>query len=131
MAIQSDHCFFFFFFFFSYREHAGTVQGELQIGGSIASANPVLGDRILLVDDLIDSGATLQHALPTLPQRVPQLREVRSAVLWVKAHASLTADYVVQSLPDNPWIVQPFEVYDGAELALPLGCEGNKSNSGK
>ncbi|TAK90923.1 MAG: phosphoribosyltransferase [Burkholderiaceae bacterium] len=113
----------------SYREHAGTTQGALQIGGSIASANPVLGDRVLLVDDLIDTGATLQHVLPVLPQRLPHLREVRSAVLWTKAHAPIRADYVAQALPGNPWIVQPFEVYDAAELSQPV--QSGESNRKK
>ncbi len=100
----------------SYHEHAGTLQGTLQIGASIASAH-ALGNRVLLVDDLIDTGVTLQRALPLLSQHVSQLQEVRSAVLWEKQQARIPADYVVKRLPDNPWIVQPFEIYDTAELA--------------
>jgi hypothetical protein len=33
-------------------------------------------------------------------------------VLWWKACSVIKPDYYVDSLPDNPWIHQPFEVYD-------------------
>jgi len=37
---------------------------------------------------------------------------VRTAVIWYKASSSFTPDFFVEYLPTNPWIHQPFEVYD-------------------
>ncbi len=96
----------------SYREQAGTLQSRLLIGDAIASAQPLPGPRWLLVDDLVDSGATLVEVLPALRDRYPQLQEMRSAVIWRKGASVAEPDYAIESLPTNPWIHQPFEEYD-------------------
>jgi uncharacterized protein len=38
--------------------------------------------------------------------------EVRSAVLWYKECSAIAPDYYVDHLVDNPWIHQPFEMYE-------------------
>ena len=77
-----------------------------------------LGDRILLVDDLVDSGATLQQTIPWLKQYYgSRIKEIRTAVLWYKACSVIAPDYYVEYLPDNPWIHQPFEHYEQIDLA--------------
>jgi uncharacterized protein len=43
---------------------------------------------------------------------MPSIKELRSAVIWVKGVSSYTPDYFVESLPSSPWIHQPFEDYD-------------------
>ena len=72
-----------------------------------------LGKRILLVDDLVDSGVTLAQILEWLKQH-PEfaITEVRSAVLWFKACSIAKPDYYIDFLSDNPWIHQPFEKYE-------------------
>jgi uncharacterized protein len=45
-------------------------------------------------------------------------------VLWQKACSVFSPDYSVDYLPDNPWIHQPFELYEQmqpADLAQRLG----------
>ena len=96
----------------SYREMAGTVQSNLQISESLSSAQALPGGRWLLVDDLADSGATLQEILPELRRRYPQVQELRSAVIWRKGSSVAVPDYFMEVLPTNPWIHQPFEEYD-------------------
>lgn len=96
----------------SYNEKAGTVRGELIIADQLTMASGQLGDRVLLVDDLVDSGVTLEAVTRTLPQRYPQVTALRTAVLWYKAASVFKPDYFVEYLPDNPWIHQPFEHYD-------------------
>ncbi len=72
-----------------------------------------LGSHILLVDDLVDSGITLQKTLPWLDRKYGfYVEEVRSAVLWYKACSIVKPDYYVRYLPENPWIHQPFERYE-------------------
>ena len=96
----------------TYREAAGTEQSSLRIADALSSASPLPGPRWLLVDDMVDSGATFAQVLPVLKARHPHVSEIRSAVLWGKGHSVMRPDYVVEELPHNPWIHQPFERYD-------------------
>jgi hypoxanthine phosphoribosyltransferase len=96
----------------SYREAAGREQGSLDIGEFITMTRGALHGRVLLVDDLVDSGVTLRRVIDHLRQRYTGITEVRTGVLWYKAGSSFVPDYFVDYLPGNPWIHQPFEVYD-------------------
>ena len=96
----------------SYREDAGTRRGTLDIAHHITSTAGPLAGRILLIDDLVDSGITLREVQQHLKANFPAVTEVRSAVIWYKACSVIKPDYFVAYLPDNPWIHQPFEIYD-------------------
>lgn len=96
----------------SYTEKAGTIRGELMIADQMTMASGKLGERVLLVDDLVDSGVTLEAVTRTLPQRYPQVTALRTAVIWYKACSVFKPDYCIDYLPDSPWIHQPFEKYD-------------------
>lgn len=96
----------------SYREAAGTVQGQLDIAPYITLTRGSLAGKVLLVDDLVDSGVTLERVGKHLQASYPAVTEVRSAVLWYKACSKIRPDYHVQFLSSNPWIHQPFEEYD-------------------
>ena len=96
----------------SYREALGTKRGELAISNSITSNAGPLSGRVLLLDDLVDSGVTLASVPHYLQQNYPGITEIRSAVIWFKACSVTRPDYFVEYLQDNPWIHQPFEMYD-------------------
>jgi hypothetical protein len=70
-----------------------------------------LAGRVLLVDDLADSGHTLRAVVDRL-RGMPSIHELRAAVIWVKGVSTYVPDYHVESLPTSPWIHQPFEEYD-------------------
>ena len=108
LAILSTH---------SYSSEGGTIRGELVIAEHMTMTKPRLGDRVLLVDDMVDSGHTLAAVHAELPRRFPHVTELRTAVLWWKACSVFKPDYWVDYLPDNPWIRQPFEVYDDLDPA--------------
>ncbi|MNF05596.1 hypothetical protein D3C80_2053590 [compost metagenome] len=67
---------------------------------------------MLLVDDLADSGHTLNAVVGMLKSNYAPITELRSAVIWTKGLSTFKADYSVEYLPTNPWIHQPFESYD-------------------
>ncbi len=100
----------------SYRDAAGTAQGELRIADNITSAAGPLSGQILLVDDLVDSGVTLKRVQAHLGTHFPAVTAVRTAVIWYKACSVMRPDYYVNYLPDNPWIHQPFERYDDSSI---------------
>ena len=99
----------------SYRAEAGTIQGRLDMAKYITLPSGELAGRVLLVDDLADSGVTLAAVVERL-RGMPSIRELRSAVLWTKAVSTYTPDYFVEKLPTSPWIHQPFEDYDGIAI---------------
>jgi hypothetical protein len=103
LAILSTH---------SYTSEGGTVRGQLVIAEHMTMTAPRLGERVLLVDDMVDSGHTLETVFRTLPQRFPHIADIRTAVVWYKACSVFKPDYYVDYLADSPWIHQPFEVYD-------------------
>ena len=103
LAILSTH---------SYSADGGTVRGELVIAEHMTMTSPKLGSRVLLVDDMVDSGHTLAKVVAELPRRYAHIESLKSAVLWWKACSVFRPDFHVDYLPDNPWIHQPFEVYD-------------------
>lgn len=96
----------------SYRENDGREQGSLQIATSISISRGEIAGNVLLVDDLVDSGITLQQVQRKLAAQFPGINEIKSAVLWYKACSVVVPDYYVSYLPTNPWIHQPFETYD-------------------
>jgi hypoxanthine phosphoribosyltransferase len=97
----------------SYREGAGTVQGKLDIARHVTMNKGSLAGKVLVVDDLVDSGATLENVQRHLQENFPAVTEVKSAVIWCKACSSVRPDFYLEYLPGNPWIHQPFEDYDG------------------
>lgn len=92
----------------SYREGGGTEQGELQLSASVASVVPVAG-RVLLVDDLADSGHTLEALCTYLKRLCPDITQLKTAVVWVKPSSCFKPDFAAQWLQKDVWIVQPFE----------------------
>ncbi len=96
----------------SYRSDAGTVQGVLDIAHYITTPKGEIAGKVLLVDDLADSGHTLNAVIKQLKNNYRPITELRSAVIWTKALSIFTPDYCVDYLPTNPWIHQPFESYD-------------------
>ncbi|MDI9335738.1 MAG: phosphoribosyltransferase family protein [Gammaproteobacteria bacterium] len=96
----------------SYRVEHGTVQGELDIAKHITSPRGEIAGRVLLVDDLADTGHTLTEIVAMIKRKYPAITELRTAVIWVKQGASFHPDYYTEFLPTAPWIHQPFECYD-------------------
>jgi len=106
----------------SYSGAHNQERGALSIAHHLTIASAQLGDRILLVDDLVDSGITLQETVDWLQAHYgAAIQELRTAVIWYKACSPMRPDYYVDYLADSPWIHQPFEHYETispAELAL-------------
>ena len=103
LAILSTH---------SYTAEGGTMRGELVIAEHMTMTRPRLGEHVLLVDDMVDSGHTLEAVHRELPRRFPHFASLKTAVLWWKGSSVFKPDFWVEHLPHNPWIHQPFEIYD-------------------
>ena len=74
-----------------------------------------MGGRLLLCDDLSDTGITLNKSIEWLKNYGPTkdyIREVKTACLWKKKSSTFEPDFCAMRLKDDPWIVQPFEHYE-------------------
>jgi len=75
--------------------------------------------KILLVDDLSDTGLTLNKSIDWLRQYDPiksHIKEIRTACLWKKKSSTFEPDFCPVRLNSDPWIVQPTEHYE--ELSI-------------
>ena len=88
------------------------MHGNLDIAHYITTPKGEIAGKVLLVDDLTDSGQTLKAVTKQLKDNYAPISELRSAVIWTKALSTFKPDYCVDYLPTNPWIHQPFEGYD-------------------
>src|SRR2546428_6596117 len=64
LAILSTH---------SYTAEGGTVRGQLVIAEHMTMTASRLGERVLLVADMVDSGHTVRAAFKELPQPLPHI----------------------------------------------------------
>jgi len=88
-------------------------QGEIVFGNSLAKTTPNLGSKVLLVDDLCDSGLTLDKCVSWLKHYQGFfIEDIRTATLWVKGVSKVKPNYFVKYLEDSPWIHQPMERYE-------------------
>ena len=75
--------------------------------------------KVLLVDDLSDTGLTLNKSIDWLRQYDPiksHIEEIRTACLWKKKSSTFEPDFCPVRLNSDPWIVQPTEHYE--ELSI-------------
>ncbi|ADL18719.1 Purine phosphoribosyltransferase [Acidilobus saccharovorans 345-15] len=67
---------------------------------------PIKDKKVLLVDDVSDSGLTLQFSVQALSLYMPT--EIRTAALYIKPWTKLVPDYYADQV--SKWIVFPWEV---------------------
>ena len=93
-------------------------QGELVFSREISSTVQDMGGRLLLCDDLSDTGVTLKKSITWLHNypSIKNIESIKTAVLWKKKDSTFEPDYCAQRLNSNPWIVQPFENYEEVNI---------------
>ena len=95
-------------------------QGQLMFAREISSlAVNQDFNKVLLVDDLSDTGLTLNKSIEWLKNYGPTknyIKEVKTACLWKKKSSKFEPDFCPIKLDSDPWIVQPTEHYE--ELSI-------------
>ena len=90
-------------------------QGTLVFSREMSSTVQDMKGKILLCDDLSDTGVTLNKSIDWLRKYKPlvgKIKDIKTAVLWKKKDSTFEPDFCAQKLNSNPWIVQPFERYE-------------------
>ena len=92
------------------------TQGNLVFLREISSiANEKDFKNVLLVDDLSDTGLTLNKSIEWLKNYKPinkHINEIKTACLWKKKSSKFNPDFCAINLNSDPWIVQPTEHYE-------------------
>ena len=79
----------------SYGGEDNRDRGKIQFSQHLSTIQP-LGGRILLVDDLVDSGVSLAESLKWLQSRYGKnIVDLRTAVIWYKSTSVEAPDYYV------------------------------------
>ena len=91
-------------------------QGRLMFAREISSlAKNQDFNKVLLIDDLSDTGLTLNKSIEWLKNYAPTknyIKEVKTACLWKKKSSKFEPDFCSIKLDSDPWIVQPTEHYE-------------------
>ena len=103
-------------------------QGQLMFARELSSlASEKDFNKVLLIDDLSDTGLTLNKSIEWLKNYGPTknfINEVKTACLWKKKSSTFEPDFCPVRLNSDPWIVQPTEHYE--ELSIEEIIEKNK-----
>ena len=103
-------------------------QGQLMFAREISSlADNKDFNKVLLIDDLSDTGLTLNKSIEWLKNYGPTkdyIKEVKTACLWKKKSSKFEPDFCPIKLDSDPWIVQPTEHYE--ELSIEEIMKKNK-----
>ena len=103
-------------------------QGQLMFAREISSlAENKDFNKVLLVDDLSDTGLTLNKSIEWLKKYEPTksfIKEVKTACLWKKKSSTFEPDFCPVKLDSDPWIVQPTEHYE--EISIEEIIKRNK-----
>ena len=95
-------------------------QGQLMFAREISSlASSKDFQRVLLIDDLSDTGLTLNKSIEWLKNYGPTknfIKEIKTACLWKKKSSTFKPDFCPIKLESDPWIVQPTEHYEESTI---------------
>jgi uncharacterized protein len=94
-------------------------QGDIVFSREMSSIAKNMGGRILLCDDLSDTGITLNKSIDWLKKYEPikdKIEDIKTAILWKKKSSTFEPDFCATRLKDDPWIVQPFEHYEEIKI---------------
>ena len=89
--------------------------GDFVFSREMSSIAPNMVGKILLCDDLSDTGLTFNKSIDWLRKYEPiknKIEDIKTATLFKKKQSTFEPDFCANKLSGNPWIVQPFEIYE-------------------
>ena len=95
-----------------------TQRGSITFSRDLAKTSPNIGSKVLLVDDLADSGITLKKSIDWLEHFYGFYLDepIRTAVLFYKSVSNYKPNYYIDYLKDSPWIHMPYEKYEEIKI---------------
>ena len=99
----------------SYKgEGVKNKRGAITFSRDLEKTSPKICSKVLILDDLSDSGITLKKSLDWLNHTYCFYIDepISTGVLFYKAVSAFKPDYYVDYLKDSPWIHMPYEKYE-------------------
>ncbi|MCY3412211.1 MAG: phosphoribosyltransferase [Candidatus Heimdallarchaeota archaeon] len=95
------------------KAEAYQLMGQLDVEAKITQAlsADIKDKRVLVVDDVADSGATLEAVLEQI--RSLQPREVKTAMLYYKPRSSVVPDFFIHET--TAWILFSWSIYESID----------------
>jgi len=87
-----------------------TNLGKARIRFSLPQEADISGKRVLVVDDVADTGDSILIIMDYLKERNPL--EIRTAVLHYKKCSTIIPDYYGEKLEEWNWIIYPWAFYE-------------------
>lgn len=100
---------------YSDEEH---TQNRLRIAEHVSIVGKELHGRLLVIDDLVDTGGTMKKLMELMAQMYTEVTEVKTAVVYRKAATTFSPNYFGDEVAAGRWIFLPNEVFDRFDL----GC---------
>lgn len=88
------------------KSYKNQTKEELQFS-PIASFTKQIEGRLLIVDDMVDSGQTIKKVISFLESI--GIQDPKVAVIWKKNNSVIDPDYYLFDIDKDVWIEQPFE----------------------
>jgi len=92
---------------FGIKSYDGYNQSKMLEYQSIPCYESLRGLKVLLVDDLADTGDTFTYALDKFKQNF--VENVKTASVFKKTESKFVPNYYSQEISSKSWIVQPWE----------------------
>ena len=94
-------------------------RGSVIFSRDLAKTTPNIGSRVLLVDDLADSGITLKKSIDWLEHIYGFYLDepIRTGVIYYKSVSNYQPNYYVNFLKDSTWIHFPYERYESISVS--------------
>ncbi|MFI9654607.1 phosphoribosyltransferase [Guyparkeria sp. GHLCS8-2] len=92
------------------QHYAAGAHAGRQARVTVPLGGPIEGEQVLVVDDVNDSGKTLQALRPYLDDLHPA--SVRTAVLHEKQVTACPADFVAERIREWRWMLYPWAVVE-------------------
>ena len=99
----------------SYKgEGVKNKRGAITFSRDLTKTTPNLGSKVLIIDDLADSGITLENSGEWLERSYGFYfsEPVKTGVLFYKSVSNFEPNHYVDYLDDSPWIHMPYEKYE-------------------
>lgn len=108
----------------SVASYEGDKQGSLKLQMPF-SAESIRGYRsILVVDDIVDSGETLEFVTRLVKQAAQDYAVIKTAALYYKSRSKIKPDFY--QINTNDWVVFPWEKQPENPVETRIGSDGRK-----
>lgn len=92
---------------FGLRSYSGTFRDNIQEYQTLQHFEVLRDSNILIVDDIADTGSTFEYAVKKVKDNFCE--RITTASVFYKPKSIFKPDFIAREVPNDTWIVQPWE----------------------